>query len=160
MSSDEHHYAVTITWTGNLGTGTSAYRAYARAHEISSALEGKPTIPGTSDPAYRGDPSRWNPEELLVASLSACHKLWYLHVCAVNGIVVTAYEDHAEGWMPVDAKGQGAFRRVLLRPRVTIAPGGDADRARALHDDAHHMCNIANSVNFTVEHEPEIITGS
>jgi organic hydroperoxide reductase OsmC/OhrA len=93
---------------------------------------------------------------LLVASISACHKLWYLHVCAVNGVIVTAYEDRAEGWMPVDSKGLGTFRRVLLKPVVTIAPGSDVERARALHEDAHHMCNIAGSVNFPIEHEPEI----
>jgi organic hydroperoxide reductase OsmC/OhrA len=157
MDANEHHYALTVKWTGNLGTGTSAYRAYDRSHEISSDLPGKPTIPGSSDPDFRGDPERWNPEELLVAALAACHKLWYLHVCAVNKIVVTDYVDHAEGWMPVDPKGVGGFRRVLLRPRVTIAKGGDPERARALHDDAHHKCNVASSVNFTVEHEPEIV---
>lgn len=154
--AQEHHYEVTIRWTGNLGTGTSAYRAYERAYEVSSGIPGKPPIPGTSEPAYRGDPTRWNPEELLVASISACHKLWYLHVCAVNGVIVTAYEDRAEGWMPVDSKGLGTFRRVLLKPVVTIAPGSDVERARALHEDAHHMCNIAGSVNFPIEHEPEI----
>lgn len=160
MAEQEHHYAVAIRWTGNSGTGTSAYRAYERSYEISSGIPGKPPIPGTSEPAYRGDPARWNPEELLVASLSACHKLWYLHVCAVNGVIVTAYEDNAEGWMPVDAKGLGAFRRVLLKPVVTLAPGSDPERARSLHEDAHRMCNIAGSVNFTIDHEPEIRVGS
>jgi organic hydroperoxide reductase OsmC/OhrA len=156
MAGDEHRYEVVNEWTGNQGTGTSAYRAYARTYDLRSPIDGKPAIPGTSDPAYRGDPRRWNPEELLVAALSGCHELWYLHLCAVNGIVVTAYEDRAEGWMPVDAKGVGGFRRVLLRPRVTIA-SGDPDRARALHADAHRMCNVASSVNFTVDHEPEIV---
>ena len=156
MAENEHRYAVTVEWTGNTGTGTSAYRAYERAHEISSPVPGKPPIPGTSDPAYRGDATRWNPEELLVASLSACHKLWYLHVCAVNHVVVTGYVDHAEGWMPVDGKGVGSFRRVLLRPVVTIAPGHDAERARELHNEAHRLCNVAGSVNFQVDHEPEI----
>jgi len=160
MAASEHHYEVTVTWTGNTGTGTSAYRAYERAHEISSPVHGKPSIPGTATPAYRGDPVRWNPEELLVAALSACHKLWYLHVCAVNGIIVTDYVDSAEGWMPVDAKGVGGFRRVLLQPVVTIAPGSDAERARSLHDDAHRMCNVAASVNFPVDHEPEIRVGA
>ena len=160
MPEHEHHYAVTVQWTGNTGTGTSAYRAYERGHEISAATEGKPPIPGSSDPAYRGDPMRWNPEELLVASLAACHKLWYLHICAVNHVIVTDYVDHAEGWMPVDANGIGSFRRVLLRPIVTIAPESDAERARALHHDAHRMCNIASSVNFPVDHEPEIRFGT
>ena len=160
MAEHEHHYIVTVQWTGNSGSGTSAYRAYERAHEISSPVPGKPVIPGSSDPAYRGDTSRWNPEELLVASLSACHKLWYLHVCAVNKVVVTDYTDHAEGWMPVDDRGRGSFRRVLLRPVVTVAAGSDVDRARALHDDAHRLCNVAGSVNFRVDHEPEIRVGA
>lgn len=158
MAENEHHYTASVRWTGNTGTGTSAYRAYERSHEIVSDSAGKPAIAGSSDPHYLGDPARWNPEELLVASLSACHKLWYLHLCAVNGVIVTDYVDHAEGWMPVDGQGVGAFRRVLLRPIVTIAQG-DPERARALHDDAHRMCNIANSVNFPVEHEPEIRAG-
>lgn len=150
----QHDYAVTVTWTGNRGQGTADYRAYERAHEISAP--GKPAIPGSSDPSFRGDPARWNPEELLVASLSACHKLWYLGLCAQAGIVVTAYEDRAEGTMTEHQGGAGAFTRVTLRPRVTIAPGSDVERARALHAKAHEMCFIARSVNFEVAHEPEI----
>jgi len=150
-----HRYAVNLTWTGNTGTGTSSYRGYSRSFEISAGTR-KPAIPGSSDPAFRGDPERWNPEELLVASISACHKLWYLHLCAMAGIVVTTYADSAEGEMEEAADGSGRFVRVVLRPRITIAAGSDAAKARALHADAHKMCFIANSVNFHVEHEPEI----
>ncbi|HXM45529.1 MAG TPA: OsmC family protein [Bryobacteraceae bacterium] len=150
-----HHYAVVVEWTGNTGTGTSGYRSYERRHEI-SAGNGKPPIAGSSDPAFRGDPARWNPEELLVASLSACHKLWYLHLCAEAGIIVLAYIDHAEGVMGEAADGSGFFKRVILRPQVTVAAGSDLAMARALHDAAHAKCFIANSVNFPVEHEPEI----
>src|SRR5687767_11345840 len=107
MASREHRYAVTVEWTGNLGSGTSAYRAYARDHEIRAS--GKPAIPGSSDPAFRGDPARWNPEELLVGALAACHKLWYLHLCAEAGIVVTSYVDRAEGVMVEEADGSGRF---------------------------------------------------
>ena len=149
-----HHYAVTVTWTGNTGKGTSGYREYDRRHEISAGQ--KPSIPASSDPAFRGDPTRWNPEELLVASLSACHKLWYLHLCADAGIVVTAYVDHAEGLMEETADGSGCFRKVILRPRVTVASGSDLAKAYALHDSAHQKCFIANSVNFPVEHEAKI----
>ena len=152
-----HRYAVTVTWTGNAGTGTASYRSYARDHEISS-VEPKPVIPGSSDPPFRGDKTRWNPEEMLVASLSACHQLWYLHLCAVAGVVVTAYVDHAAGEMDEDADGAGRFRRVVLRPAVTLASGSDLAKARALHQDAHAKCFIANSVNFPVEHEPTIIS--
>jgi len=149
-----HHYAVTVTWTGNTGTGTSGYRNYERRHEISAGQ--KPIIPGASDPAFRGDAARWNPEELLVASLSACHKLWYLHLCAEAGIVVLAYVDHAEGEMEETADGSGCFRRVVLRPRITVAAGSDIAKARELHHSAHAKCFIANSVNFPVQVEPEI----
>lgn len=149
-----HSYNATVTWKGNLGNGTSGYRDYERAHSISAA--GKPEIAGSSDPAFRGDASRWNPEELLVASLSSCHMLWYLHLAAAAGIVVTDYADAAEGTMEESGGGEGRFVRAVLRPRVTIAPGSDAARARELHREAHSKCFIAQSVNFPVECEPEI----
>jgi organic hydroperoxide reductase OsmC/OhrA len=150
-----HHYSAVVEWTGNTGAGTSGYRSYERRHEISAGSQ-KPTIPGSSDPAFRGDPARWNPEELLVASLSACHQLWYLHLCAEAGIVVIAYLDHAEGVMEETADGSGCFKRVILRPHVTVAGGSDIVKARELHRAAHAKCFIANSINFPVEHEPEI----
>lgn len=152
-----HTYRATVRWTGDLGTGTSSYRAYSRAH----AIEGpsKSAIAGSSDPAFRGDAAAWNPEELLVASLSACHQLWYLHLAAVNAIVVKSYVDTAEGTMSEEADGSGRFTRVVLRPSITIAPGGDVAKARALHREAHEKCFVANSVNFPVECEPEIVVG-
>ena len=152
-----HTYRPTVRWTGNLGTGTSSYRAYSRAHVIEA--EGKSAIAGSSDPVYRGDGSRWNPAELLIASLSACHKLWYLHLAADAGIVVTDYVDRPEGTEVEEADGGGRFTRVVLRPQVTIAAGGDAEKARALHREAHQKCFIANSVNFPVECVPEIVVG-
>ena len=105
----EHRYTVSITWNGNLGTGTSGYRDYSRDYEISP--EGKSAIHGSADPAFRGDRSRWNPEELLVASLSACHKLWYLHLAAEAGVIVTAYADRAEGALEVGRDGVGQFKK-------------------------------------------------
>jgi organic hydroperoxide reductase OsmC/OhrA len=143
-----------VQWTGNTGTGTSTYRSYERAHEISA--EGKPSIAASSDAAFRGDRVRWNPEELLLAALSSCHQLAYLHLCAVAGIVVVDYVDHAEGWMQETPNGAGQFTRVLLRPKVTIS-AGDAAKAKALHHEAHEVCFIARSVNFPVENEPEIV---
>lgn len=154
MSGHRHDYSVTIRWTGNRGTGTSGYRDYSRDHAI--AADGKTDIPGSADPAFRGDAARWNPEDLLVASVSACHKLWYLHLCAVNGIVVTAYEDHAEGVMETEEDGSGRFVEVTLRPRVEIS-AGDRELAEKLHHDAHEKCFIANSVNFPVRCEPVIV---
>lgn len=149
-----HSFNVGVTWTGNTGEGTSGYTAYQRSHEISA--EGKPAIPGSSDPAFRGDRSRYNPEELLVAALSACHMLWYLHLCADANIVVTAYADRAEGAMRLTDDGGGHFEEVILRPAVTIREGCDPELARALHARAHHLCFIANSVNFAVNVEPAI----
>jgi organic hydroperoxide reductase OsmC/OhrA len=151
-----HHYAVTLTWTGNTGSGTSGYRNYERRHEISGEGQ-KPAIPGSSDPAFRGDPARWNPEELLVAALSACHQLSYLHLCADAGIVVVDYLDHAEGTMEQTADGSASFRLVVLHPRVTVMAGSDTAKALELHAAAHAICFIAKSVNFPVQHEAQIV---
>ncbi|HEV7136782.1 MAG TPA: OsmC family protein [Steroidobacteraceae bacterium] len=147
--SKQHQYAVSIAWTGNDGSGTQSYRSYRRDHEIAAA--GKPPIPGSSDPAFRGDRARYNPEELLVASLSSCHMLWYLHLCSVNGIVVLDYHDEAAGTLQEEDDGAGTFVRVVLKPRVTVAGGSDRGKALALHEEAHHLCFIARSVRFPVE---------
>ncbi len=150
-----HEFQVTVEWTGNQGTGTSGYRAYSREHVISGA--GKPALAGSSATAFRGDASRYNPEELLIAALSACHMLSYLHLCAVNEVVITAYSDPAEGEMALDADGAGRFTSVTLKPRVTVTAESDKATALRLHDEAERLCFIANSVNFPVHHAPEII---
>jgi organic hydroperoxide reductase OsmC/OhrA len=149
-----HSYTTTVTWIGNLGSGTSGYRDYQRSHTISS-ME-KEAIAGSSDPAFRGDRTKWNPEELLVASLAACHQLWYLHLCADAGVVVLSYVDEASGTMEESADGSGAFVEVTLRPRVGIAAGSDPKKAHALHEEAHAKCFIARSVQFPVKCEPVI----
>lgn len=149
-----HVFRARLTWTGNLGTGTASYRAYARDHEIEAP--GKSwIIPCSSDPKFRGDGTKYNPEELLVASLSSCHMLWMLHLCADAGIVVTAYEDSAEGTMVEHADGSGEFTSVTLRPRLTIADASRITDTQALHEKAHALCFIARSVNFEVRCEPE-----
>ena len=154
MSHKEHKYEVKVEWTGNRGSGTSHYRAYGREHVIQAGP--KPPIPGSSDPAFLGDPSRWNPEDLLVASLSACHQLWYLHLCCEAGVEAIAYCDHAEGLMIEDRETGGRFTKVILRPQVTITKSSDVAAAQRLHHDAHAKCYIANSVNFPVTCEAEI----
>jgi organic hydroperoxide reductase OsmC/OhrA len=151
----QHSYKVRIDWTGNDGEGTKAYKSYRRDHTI--ACDGKTPIDASSDPSFRGDPSRYNPEELLVASLSSCHMLWYLHLCAVNKVVVVEYNDVPVGTMIENPDGSGHFAEVTLNPTVTIENGSSAERARALHDEAHRNCFIANSVNFPVRIEPQII---
>jgi organic hydroperoxide reductase OsmC/OhrA len=151
--SASHEYHVSLRWTGNLGSGTRTYRAYARDHEISSA--GKPPLLGSADPKYRGDAARYNPEDLLVASLSSCHMLWYLHLAAERGVVVEEYTDQAGGTLELDRGGSGQFTDVVLRPAVAIS-SGDPALAQSLHEDAHEHCFIAKSVNFPVRCEPTV----
>lgn len=146
-----HRYTITNRWTGNLGSGTSAYTAYSRNYELSSAGKNA-VIAGSSDPVFRGDASRYNPEELLVAALSSCHMLVMLHLCADAGIVVTEYLDEAEGEMEEHGNA-GEFKRVLLRPKMRITDASRISEAAALHHRAHELCFIARSVNFPVEHQ-------
>jgi organic hydroperoxide reductase OsmC/OhrA len=148
-----HRYEATVVWTGDDGVGTRDYTAYRRDHVI--RFPGKPDLPGSSDPSYRGDPTRYDPDQLLVASLSACHMLWYLHLAAVSGVVVRSYEDRADGTLVLDADGGGRFTEAVLRPRVRI-DAGDPTRAEALHAEAHRKCFVARSVNFPVRVEPTI----
>jgi organic hydroperoxide reductase OsmC/OhrA len=152
MAAKEHRYRPVITWTGNIGEGTAGYKAYERAHVISAA--GKADIAGSSDAGFRGDASCWNPEDMLVASVSTCHMLWYLHLCAVNGVVVLDYRDEPEGLMIEQADGSGAFSRILLRPQVRLSAASSETRARELHHDAHRMCFIANSLKCEIATEP------
>lgn len=147
-----HLYKSSLSWSGNRGSGTSEYKAYDRSHDIS--IPGKQTILCSSDPTFRGDKTRYNPEELLVASLSGCHMLWYLHLCTENGVVVTAYTDEATGTMQENPDGSGQFTEVTLNPRVTVAEKNMLEKANALHNNAHTLCFIARSVNFPVLHHP------
>jgi organic hydroperoxide reductase OsmC/OhrA len=149
----EHRYELTVTWTGNDGPGTVDWRSYGREHVVSAA--GKPDLPGTADPSFRGDPARWNPEELLVASLSQCHMLWFLALAAAAGVVVTGYVDRPTGTMAEEPGGAGQFTEVTLRPEVTLSPASAQDTLAgldALHEEANRACFIARSVNFPVRH--------
>ena len=154
MSAKEHTYTINLNWTGNLGTGTKRYTGYSRDHEIQAA--GKPLILGSSDPGFRGDPTRYNPEDLFVSTLSSCHMLWYLHLCTVNKITVVAYEDSPKGVMIEDEKGSGRFKKVTLYPSVVIKEEEKIGLANELHHQAHEYCFIANSVNFEVACKAEI----
>jgi organic hydroperoxide reductase OsmC/OhrA len=148
-----HDYKARLVWDGNLGDGTTTYAGYGRKYRVQ--FDGKPDLTGSADPIFRGDANVYNPEDLFVAALSSCHLLSYLALCARAGVHVVAYEDDAEGTMTTDGPG-GRFTDAVLRPRVTVAAGTDLDRARQLHDVAHHECYIAASVNFPVRHEPTI----
>ena len=153
----KHAYAVTTTWTGNRGEGTANYRGYDRTNETSAP--GRPPIEASSDPVFRGDADRWNPELLLVAALSQCHMLAYLHLCAVGGVVVVDYRDEASGTMAETDPG-GCFTEVVLRPVVTVESDAMADDAQRLHAEASEQCFIASSVNFPVRHEPEALVAA
>ncbi len=150
----EHRYALRSEWTGNRGTGTSGYRDYDRAVTISIA--GKPALEASSDKPFRGDPSKWNPEDLLLASLSECHLLSYLHACVTAGVVVVSYSDEATGLMTEDGRGGGAFTEVVLHPRVVVAEASMIEAAEAAHAQANAWCFIANSMNFPVRHEAQV----
>lgn len=148
----QHHYALTIEWTGDVGDGTRSYRTYERSHRIS--VGNKPDILASSDPAFRGDRTRYNPEELLVASLSSCHMLSYLHLCAVAGVVVVEYADEATGIMEETPDGGGHFTEVTLNPMVVVTEAAMVNKANELHHQANKLCFIANSCNFPVHHKP------
>ena len=152
MPDKEHNYSVTIEWTGNKGVGTTAYNTYERSHVLH--VENKVDIQGSSDTPFRGDNTKHNPEDMLVSSLSSCHMLWYLHLCADAGVIVTSYTDTAKGIMQEVPGGGGHFSEVTLYPVVTVTEQGMVDKANALHDKAHEKCFIANSVNFPVKHSP------
>ena len=148
----DHRYSVRVEWTGNTGSGTSGYRDYGRDNLVSA--EGNAPIEGSADTPFRGTPERWNPEELLLASLSQCHMLSYLHVAVKHGIIVEEYVDDAVGEMRQVGDG-GHFTSVTLRPVVTIS-AGDPTVAQAIHAEAGALCFIASSVNFPVGHEPTL----
>lgn len=151
-----HQYQTHLSWTGNNGTGTSGYRDYERSHIID--IPGKTLIEGSSDPAFLGDAGKHNPEEMLLSSLSSCHMLWYLHLCADEGIIVLAYEDEAKATMDETEDGGGQFTAATLYPSVTVAEESMIPKAYALHEKAHSLCFIARSVNFPVTHQPIIQT--
>ncbi|MFP5366051.1 OsmC family peroxiredoxin [Pseudarthrobacter phenanthrenivorans] len=155
MSLHEHHYALAVQWTGNLGEGTASYRGYSRDHDI--LIPGLPVLKGSADPTFHGDQERYNPEQLLLAALAQCHMLSFLHVAVKHGVVVTDYRDEATGLMKLNRDGSGQFERVTLHPHVTVADQSHVELAAQLHHEANQVCFIARSVNFPVEHEPETV---
>ena len=152
MGLSEHHYSLTVQWTGNLGDGTSSYRGYSRDHDI--RIPGLPVLAGSADPTFHGDRDRYNPEQLLLAALAQCHMLSFLHVAVRHGVVVTDYRDDATGVMRLNRDGSGQFESVTLNPRVTVADAAHVDLAEQLHREANAVCFIARSVNFPVHHSP------
>lgn len=158
LTATRHGYQVDVVWTGNTGTGTTSYRSYERTHEVRAV--GKDAIDGSADPVFLGDADRYNPEELLVASLSQCHMLWFLHLAADSGVVVTGYHDRARGILAENSDGTGQFEAVELTPEVTVRDRAIVDVAEALHERAHELCYIAKSVTFPVRCTPTTRVGN
>jgi len=152
--SDSHLYNIELEWTGNQGTGTSAYRAYSRDHIVS--VGGKPPIPGSSDPAFMGDAARYNPEDMFLASIASCHMLWFLHLASAAGIAVTAYRDDAYAVMKTNPDGSGEFTSVTLSPSVVITNASQVEQTKALHGKVGGMCFIARSVKVPIYHEVKV----
>ncbi len=151
--SKQHNYKATIKWTGNNGTGTSGYRDYERSHEI--IIENKPIISASSDPSFRGDKTKHNPEDMLVSSVSTCHMLWYLHLCSEAGVIVIEYVDNVKGTMIETSNGGGKFTEIVLQPMVVVQNASMVEKANKLHHRANELCYIANSLNFPVSHIPK-----
>ena len=150
-----HKYSIKVEWTGNKGSGTFDYRAYSRDHIISNPIKAN-QITGSSDSNFYGDKSRYNPEDLLISSISSCHMLWYLHLCVNHGIIVIDYIDQAEGILEENQDGSGQFKEVTLKPVITISKKENKELALQLHEKANNMCFIANSCNFQIKHQPQI----
>lgn len=150
-----NEYTSTIRWTGNTGQGTATYKGYERTWDI--AVPGKDVVHCSNDPLLGGDPSKLNPEDLLLSALSACHMLWFLHLASTAKIKVLSYEDTptAEGESLTD--GSGRFISATLKPRIEIEVGDDVVRAKAIHQEIHRYCFIARSINFPITYDVEII---
>jgi organic hydroperoxide reductase OsmC/OhrA len=153
-TTKQHNYKVCLQWTGNSGAGTMDYKSYSRDHRIN--VDGKLELMASSDKAFRGNPKLYTPEDMLVASVSSCHMLWYLHLCAVNGVAVVGYKDNATGIMNENPDGSGKFEEITLHPEIVVTGIDMVEKATALHLDANKMCFIASSLNFPVKHVPTI----
>ncbi len=153
-----HEYKLSLTWTGNEGKGTADLSSYKRSYQ--SAVEGKPILEGSADPSYMGDPTKWNPEEMLLSSVASCQMLWYLGLCAMKKIAVTKYKDSPEGVVTTEAGGGGTFTEIILRPQIEISDAAQLEVAKSLHEEAHKKCFVANSLNCPIKIEPTVIASS
>jgi len=147
----QHPYTARVEWTGNRGDGTRLYRGYDRTWNI--ATPGKPAIHCSNDPLLGGDPTLPNPEDLLLASLSACHMLWYLHLASAAGIIVESYRDDPVGLGETSPNGAGRFVGATLKPQIVVRAGADLKEADAIHHRIHEYCFIARSVNFPIDYQ-------
>jgi organic hydroperoxide reductase OsmC/OhrA len=153
MSNGTHEYTAHLTWTGNQGAGTATYDGYGRSYRVT--IDGKPELRMSADASFRGDATMYNPEDLFLASISGCHMLSYLALCARRGVSVIEYEDYSSGILRLEGGG-GSFEQVTIAPVVTIADGRHAALAAELHDRAAECCFIANSCRVPIHHRPTI----
>jgi organic hydroperoxide reductase OsmC/OhrA len=151
-----HSFRIAVTWTGAHHGTTESYASYSREFTISS--DGKQNIVCSSDKIFRGDANLYNPEDLFISTISSCHLLWYLHLCADKKIHVLSYIDDATGNLQINQDGSGQFTEVTLHPNVIIDSNTDIPLAIQLHEEAHKKCFIANSVNFPVKYIPHVIS--
>ncbi|WP_428390489.1 OsmC family protein [Lichenicoccus sp.] len=153
--SKTHDYGARVSWTGDRGDGTRHYKGYDRSWRIMTP--GKLPIDCSNDPLLGGDPSKPNPEDLLLASLSACHMLWFLHLASEAGVVVRGYEDAPLGISETGRGGAGRFVRAVLRPTISVERGADLVKADTLHHAVHDHCFIARSVSFPITCEAKYV---
>ncbi|HXH06197.1 MAG TPA: OsmC family protein [Vicinamibacterales bacterium] len=143
-----HRFEGTLTWrAGAAPPATGNHRV---------VFAGRPALEVSAAPQYRGDGTKLNPEELLVASLASCQLLTYLTLAARAGVEVRAYDDRPVGTLAM-AEKKMRITEILLRPRITIGPASDADAARTLVERAHESCFIGASLACAVRLEPEIV---
>ncbi|MEM8686346.1 MAG: OsmC family protein [Pseudomonadota bacterium] len=147
----EHDFTAQVVWTGNQGEGTKSYRSYTRNWSVTTP--GKPEIHCSNDPLLGGDPSLHNPEDMLIATVSACHMLWYLHLASAAKIVVTGYVDTPVGTGQSEPDGTGRFIKAVLKPVIEVERGTDLEKADQIHYQIHNHCFIARSVNFPITYE-------
>lgn len=150
--ANQHSYTLDLKWNGNKNDDP---RTYDRSFILSA--NGKTEIMGSADSFSRGDAKRWNPEEMLLASLSSCHMLWYLYLCSTSKIIVTSYQDHPTGILNIDPNGISRFIEATLNPQIVIADSTRHEEALSLQQQAHDKCYIVNSVNFEVKVKPQVI---
>ncbi|MBL0286511.1 MAG: OsmC family protein [Bacteroidetes bacterium] len=150
--SNKINYKLIMAWLGNEGTGTSGYKHYKRDFVVVG--EGKPPISGSSDVHFLGDIEKYNPEEMLLMSVSSCHMLWFLHLCAVSDVVVSEYSDEPTGVLEIFADGGGKFSEITLRPIISIIGQPSIEQLNSLQEKANKLCFIANSLNIKINHEP------
>lgn len=153
----KHIFKVALSWFSTEKVASPKSKVYSKSHHIS--IEGKSDLAISAAKAFKGDPSLYNPEDLLLSSLVSCHMMSYLYLCDQNNIEVISYTDHAEAILEVNSDASGRFVEVILKPAVVILNPEQIALALDLHKKANQLCFIANSCNFPVMHMPTCLAG-